>query len=268
MCKLRKTISLTDCRVGFSLPIPAESSILHSKFLLLLCTCAFVLFNIALPAHAKYGGGSGEPNDPYLILDPNQMNTIGAHPNDWDKHFELMDDIDLAAFTGTSFNMIGYYIDYYNKKPFSGIFDGNDHTIANFTYESNDSNYIGLFANLTGEIKNLGLLYPDVNAGAGSYVGSLVGYSYSGTVVNCYTKGGSVSGSSRIGGLVGYNYGMIHNSFADSCVSGTGEYAGGLAGYNYIAVKTGMTGYTRKIFVDFNNTAIIDITRIILMIHL
>ena len=234
MCKLRKTISLTDCRVGFSLPIPAESSILHSKFLLLLCTCAFVLFNIALPAHAKYGGGSGEPNDPYLILDPNQMNTIGAHPNDWDKHFELMDDIDLAAFTGTSFNMIGYYIDYYNKKPFSGIFDGNDHTIANFTYESNDSNYIGLFANLTGEIKNLGLLYPDVNAGAGSYVGSLVGYSYSGTVVNCYTKGGSVSGSSRIGGLVGYNYGMIHNSFADSCVSGTGEYAGGLAGYNYM----------------------------------
>jgi len=59
---------MADCRVGFSPPIP--------KFLLLLCTCALVLFNIALPAQAKYGGGTGEPNDPYLIFDANQMNAI------------------------------------------------------------------------------------------------------------------------------------------------------------------------------------------------
>ena len=187
-----------------------------------------------LPAQAKYGGGTGGPNDPYLIFDANQMNAIGADPNDWDKHFKLRDDIDLAAFTGTSFNMIGYYIDYYNKKPFSGIFDGNDHTIANFTYESNDSNYIGLFANLTGEIKNLGLLYPDVNAGAGSYVGSQVGYNYSGKVINCFTQGGFVSGSGQIGGLVGSNGGTILNSFTDCNVSGTADYVGGLAGYNYM----------------------------------
>ena len=71
--------------------------------LLLLLTISF----FALPVQAKYGGGTGEPNDPYLIFDADQMNTIGIDPNDWDKHFKLMDDIDLSVYTGTSFNMIG-----------------------------------------------------------------------------------------------------------------------------------------------------------------
>ena len=40
----------------------------------------------------SYGGGTGEPNDPYLIYDPNQMNAIGANSGDWGKHFKLMAD--------------------------------------------------------------------------------------------------------------------------------------------------------------------------------
>lgn len=237
MCKTRKTLRLTVYRVGLGPAIPAKFYILNSKFLLLLCICTFVLFNIALPAQAKYGGGTGEPNDPYLIFDANQMNAIGAEPNDWDRHFKLMADIDLAAFTGTSFNMIGYYIDYHNKKPFSGVFDGNDHTIANFTYDSNDRNYIGLFGCIGesgAQIKGLRLINPNVNAGTASYVGSLVGYNNKGTVINCYAQGGSVSGSGRIGGLVGLNGGTVHLSFADCNVSGTGDYVGGLVGYNYM----------------------------------
>lgn len=31
-----------------------------------------------LSAQGKYGGGSGEPNDPYLIYDANHMQAIGA----------------------------------------------------------------------------------------------------------------------------------------------------------------------------------------------
>ena len=59
------------------------------------------------PAQAQYGGGSGEPNDPYLIYTAEQMNEIGLHEEDWDKHFKLMADIDLSAYTGTDFNIIG-----------------------------------------------------------------------------------------------------------------------------------------------------------------
>ena len=42
------------------------------------------------PAQAKYSGGTGEPNDPYRIYTAEQMNAIGANPNDWDKHFKLI----------------------------------------------------------------------------------------------------------------------------------------------------------------------------------
>jgi hypothetical protein len=73
----------------------------------------------ATPAQAKYGGGTGEPNDPYLIFDANQMNEIGADSNDWDKHFILMADIDLSGFTGTAFNIIGYYASYRDNRPFT-----------------------------------------------------------------------------------------------------------------------------------------------------
>ncbi|MBN2594017.1 MAG: hypothetical protein JXA81_10955, partial [Sedimentisphaerales bacterium] len=84
----------------------------------LLC----VLF-LTLPAYAQYGGGSGTAEDPYLIYTAEQMNTIGAEPNDWDKHFKLMADIDLSIYTGTDFNVIGYGL----FPAFSGVFDGNGH---------------------------------------------------------------------------------------------------------------------------------------------
>ena len=47
---------------------------------LLITICLF-----SIPAYTRYGGGTGEPNDPYLIYTAEQMNTIGAEPNDWDK---------------------------------------------------------------------------------------------------------------------------------------------------------------------------------------
>jgi hypothetical protein len=187
-----------------------------------------VLVNIDLPARAKYGGGSGQPDNPYLIFDANQMNKIGAEPNDWNRHFKLMADIDLAAFPGTSFNIIGSY-----DNPFAGVFDGNGHDICNFTYSSIGTNYIGLFARVTGVIKDLGLVDPDVDADAVTYVGSLTGYN-SGKLINCYTQRGFVSGGGQIGGLVGSNGGIILNSFADCNVSGNADYVGGLVGYNYM----------------------------------
>ncbi|MHC4694818.1 MAG: GLUG motif-containing protein, partial [Planctomycetota bacterium] len=194
----------------------------------------FLLFAVsfsALPALGKYGGGTGEPNDPYLIFDANQMNAIGADANDWDKHFKLMADIDLSAYKEEEFNIIGYKsLDPYEYYPFRGVFDGNGHTISNFTYVSNNKDYIGLFGVVTYLIKNLGLIDPNVDAGMGSYVGSLVG-SKGGTVTGCYVEGGSVRGYRYIGGLAGYNNGTITNCYATCDVSGD-EYVGGLVGNN------------------------------------
>jgi hypothetical protein len=165
------------------------------------------------------------------------MQAIGADANDWDRHFKLVADIDLSAYTGTEFNIIGHYErhGHPSNKPFTGVFDGNGHSISNFTYNSAAINYIGLFAYVDGpnaEIKDLTLIEPTVNAN--DRVGSLVGYLLvKGTISNCGVEGGSVWGDFLVGGLVGFNYdGCISNCYSTANVNGN-DLTGGLAGANF-----------------------------------
>jgi len=187
--------------------------------------------------------GSGTETDPFLIYTAEELNTIGLYPCDWDKHFKLMADIDLSDYAGATFNIIGYLMNY-SRMPFVGVFDGNCHTISNFSYISIERNYIGLFGYVDGEnalIKDLGLIEPNVNAGTGDYVGSLVGYLRDGTITGNFVEGGSVSGDRYVGGLVGA-HGVkpgtpqpppftISNCYSTSSVSGA-TAVGGLVGYN------------------------------------
>ncbi|GAG25617.1 unnamed protein product, partial [marine sediment metagenome] len=173
-----------------------------------------------------YAGGSGEPNDPYLIATAEQLNSIGVSVCHWDKHFKLISDIDLD---GVIFNIIGI-----RTMPFTGVFDGNDHTISNFTYGSPETNYVGLFGCVgpNAEIKDLGLVDPNVNGD--HYVGALVGWLEDGTVTGCFAVGGSVTGA-YVGGLVGWNgEGTVSNSYATGAVNGRGRnhLVGGLVGWN------------------------------------
>ena len=187
------------------------------------------IFSLSFPAYAQYGGGTGEPNDPYLIDTAEQMNEIGLHQEDWDKHFKLMEDIDLGSFTGTSYNIIGGEWD----NPFTGVFDGNNKKISNFNYSSTSRYRVGIFGYIYGsnaEVKDLGLIDPDIN-GDGS-VGSLVGFLRNGIIINCYAQGGSVSGYDNIGGLVGWgDFGSstITNCYTTTSVSGN-KGIGGLTG--------------------------------------
>jgi len=177
-----------------------------------------------------YAGGSGTPNDPYLIYTPQHLSTIGLYPDHWDKHFRLMADIDLGTFTATAFNIIGD-----DANAFTGVFDGAGHTISNFTYSSTDTNYIAIFGCVNdpnAQVKDLGLIDPNVSAGTGAAVGSLVGLLQQGTVSNCYARAGTVSGTAGVGGLVGDNGGTITNSYSTTSASASGG-AGGLAGVNY-----------------------------------
>jgi len=184
-------------------------------------------------AQAQYGGGQGTAEDPYLIYTPEEMNAIGLHQEHWSSHFMLMADLDLSAYEGESFNLIGYYTPeergHYNKG-FSGVFDGNGHTIANFTYliDANQPGLpgeagwgetpweaaFGLFRILwpPGEIKNLGLIDPVVEPLGDSTewvseVGALVAKNTS-KITNCYVEGGRVAGDGHVGGLVGYCHSM------------------------------------------------------------
>jgi hypothetical protein len=172
--------------------------------------------------------GAGTEGEPYLIYTAEQLNKIGLFQNEWDKHFKLMADIDLAGITGTDFNIIGMGTD----NAFTGVFDGNGKTISNFGYTSVDELIVGLFGyvNSLATIKDVGLIDPNVSAGAESWgVGSLAGWLEEGTIINCYVEGGSVSGDEDVGGLVGFNQDTITDCYAIcnvSCNSGGGVLLG------------------------------------------
>jgi len=171
-----------------------------------------------------FSGGSGEPEDPYLISTADELNSIGHNPRLMGAHFKLISDIDL---TGIDFYIIGS-----EAFPFTGVFDGNNKKILNFSYTS--TSQVGLFGCIGGEnatIKDLGLIDPNVDGGTGyGPVGSLVGSISSGSVSNCYVEGGKVSGDKNVGGLVGENYyGSITASYS-TCKANGNEYVGGFVG--------------------------------------
>src|SRR6185312_4322616 len=92
---------------------------------------------------------------------------------------------------------------------FTGIFDGNGHTISNFTYSDSVSGYIGLFGVVSGNgttgglIQNLVLSNVNVTGTSGGYTATLVGSLSGGAVTNC-SASGTVNGTNgNFGGLIG-----------------------------------------------------------------
>ncbi|MBN1817737.1 MAG: hypothetical protein JW828_10280, partial [Sedimentisphaerales bacterium] len=205
-----------------------------------------------------YEGGSGAPDNPYRIRTVQQFNTIGLHPEHWRKHFTLMEDLDLLALADEPFHPIG--TDEWNQR-FSGVFDGNGHTLSNFRFAAENSDPVGLFVTVTGTIRNLTLIGVNVHNGIGNRTGSLAGRLHFGHLVNCHVQGEIVSGRRAVGGLIGENHGgvvthcsaacqvageqdvgglvgdtqggIVHNSFASGPVMAAGDHSGGLAGQNY-----------------------------------
>jgi len=110
-------------------------------------------------------------------------------------------DIDASSTstwnTGSGFQPLGN-----NTSQFTGTLDGLGHTITGLTINRPGATYVGLFG----------------------YTGSF------GRVNNVGLVGGSVSGNTKVGALVGWNSGTINNSYASTAVTGTGSEAGGLVG--------------------------------------
>jgi hypothetical protein len=198
------------------------------------CALAFwvVIHTLSLTASAAYGGGSGTPDDPYLIFTAEQLNAVGAQPGDWDKHFRLMADIDLSGYRQSEFHRIGTP----EHGRFTGTFDGNYRTISNFQWSREWDRYVGLFGIVEGEqavVKNVTLVNPSVTSDIGAYVGALVGVVRTATISNCHVRGGTVSGENCVGGLVGRREGgTITDCTVTATVCGANR-VGGLLGHAY-----------------------------------
>ncbi|MHC4266691.1 MAG: GLUG motif-containing protein, partial [Planctomycetota bacterium] len=179
-------------------------------------------------AYARYSGGTGEPNDPYRIATAEDLNDIGNHIEDLSKCFVMVNDVNLAEYTGSQFNIIGKDVPY-----FSGIFDGNGHQITKFTYIDETDNRIGIFGRTTGssEIRNIDLT--DVNLCGYYDVGGLVGKNY-GKIENCSVTG-VIFAQYDFGGLVGENRGWLERCNSNVTIGSNGllsSYVGCLVGWN------------------------------------
>ena len=124
---------------------------------------------------------------------------------------------------------------------YTGIFDGQGHTISGLYFNNPHSSYVGLFGCIgaNGKISNVGVL--DSYFQFSALGGGVCGVNY-GTVRDCKNTG-SVRGLATIGGVCGLNEkgGIIENSFNEGTVSGTGDNAqqvGGVSGYNNGTIKS------------------------------
>ena len=161
------------------------------------------------------------------------------------KNYKLANDLDL---TGINFPGIGTA-----AQPFTGRFDGQNHTISNVTVSGADKVGVGFFGVIKGaKLQNLNL--KNVSITGVEKVGGLVGYAQAAldnndlsknvaNLIGGCTVSGTVSGEKQTGGLVGHNEGKtdpdtlfsiastIDKSSADVTVTGK-EKAGGLVGEN------------------------------------
>ena len=127
----------------------------------------------------------------------------------------LMRDVDIK---GGTFNTIAHY-SAGAELVFNGIFDGNGHTIMNFTpvYNGTASNNSALFGQIgaSGVVRNLNVVGVTLNQ---AIMGGIVTINY-GTVENCFAEttidyAESTRANNPSGGLVAKNYGTVRNCVA------------------------------------------------------
>ena len=116
-------------------------------------------------------------------------------------------NVNRDAWTnGNGWNPIGSCSSSVSCTPYTAVFDGRDHTIADlFISVDNNVNGVGLFAAFRGRLQNLHLLDVSVNGGVNN-VGALVGYGTNARYENLSVTGGSVMSPLSfqvVGGLVG-----------------------------------------------------------------
>jgi hypothetical protein len=169
-----------------------------------------------MPVGPNFSGlGSGTVADPYQITNVDELQEMNLNIS---ANYTLMNDIDAGVTSGWN-SGAGFVPVGNDSHRFTGSLDGRNRTITGLYINRPGTDNHGLFgrADIGAVLKNLGLV--DNNVSGSYYVGGLVGWN-AGMVSNCYATG-KVSGSGLcVGGLVGYNSGTVEKSYATGTVSG------------------------------------------------
>jgi len=157
----------------------------------------------------------GTDTNPFIITTEAQLRQIGTTGYPLSAHYKLEEDITLTSNWTTI------------AGTFTGTFDGNGHVIRNLTGTN------GLFNEVSGTVKDLGLDNVNINSTLMTMGAITRTLSSGGNISGCFVTGSVTSASSRVGGIVGANSGTIENSYSTANVSSSSTGAGGIAGENF-----------------------------------
>ncbi len=172
--------------------------------------------------------GQGTTESPYEIQSAGQLVSLSDHPELFDCHFKLVNDLDMQGYCFSE-AVLGADSDPcsegYSGEPFGGEFDGDWHCIrhlkiANASRGDDVKDYLGFLGRLAPEGRVIQLFLEDVMIYGGTEsccLGSLCA-SNQGLIQDCYASGFVTYTwySNTIGGLVGENWGRVEQCIAES----------------------------------------------------
>lgn len=175
-----------------------------------------------------FSKGQGSEIDPYIIADADALMSFRDSVNvgnSYDGQYISLDPTVVYDVSGSQWEPIGITVangdGTYDDNPFKGVFDGNGATVSGITMtESNITSYRGMDTRdyyaygffggvVDGSVKNISFTDFDIvkpgpasqNSVTAVAVGALL---FSGEVSGIHVGDGSVTGVSRVAGVVGY----------------------------------------------------------------
>ena len=204
------------------------------KVVSILISISLILMSV--PAFAI--SGSGTEANPYIVSTPQDVCNIH---NDLDGYYKLTADIDMS---GVYFTLIGNE----DQGAFTGVIDGDRHTISNLNIDLSETKYVGFIGYLEGVVKDLTI--SNAYVCGYRYVGGIAGYAETTASINNCSFNGTINAEYRFGdvntgGIAGYNNGII-----SQCKNyGSLTALSGYSSYNntyYYAYVGGICGYTTQ----------------------
>ena len=195
--------------------------------ILMAALMAFSVCSCALAEGSPFAGGTGTADDPWQIATAEQLLALSAAVNDGSvsgypgQFFVLTADIDLKD---VDWQPIGHMdlTDMSNYScMFMGTLDGQGHTISNVTFHSDYPICgVGVVGMNLGEVKNLTVQEVDIRCEDtfSMAIGGVVGYNMG--IVHGITLTGSneISGVNCTGGICGGNMGTVTDCTVDGTI--------------------------------------------------
>jgi filamentous hemagglutinin family protein len=225
---------------------------------------------VNLPAGQNFSTklGSDGVTDVYTVITSlgvagdTSATTLQGMKNNLSGKYALGADIDASATAdwngGAGWQPIG------SGSPFSGVFAGLQHSIDGLSIANSTGGYIGFFSGMSGQVRDARLTNSYITTSVGGWSGILMGHLVAGgQISNSYSSGviedqsgssgttgglvgtadsnttikrsassAAVTGNHAAGGLVGFNFALIEDSYATGVVSLNTYAAGGFVGLN------------------------------------